>query len=270
MTDATPPAAPTPPPDAPATTTPDAPPPASSGSKVLTHLNLIVVPALCLGALAFMYSSLSSEIDALRESQRQIVSEMASMRRTPLVDLSTAPMRGNADAVVTLIEYSDYECPYCIRYSNETRPQIFADYVETGRIRYSFRDYPVDELHPAAIRAHEASRCALEQDRFWDLHPQLFSAPGTHGDDALRALADEAGLDMAAYDECFASGRSVADIRRTANEAAGMGANGTPAFFLGLYDPAVGQVRILRGITGAQPYEVFAQNIELLLQQAGQ
>lgn len=266
MTDL-PPTAPTPEPPDEAPAGGSAP---ESGSRVLAHLNLIVVPALCLAALGFMYQRLSGDIAELRESQRQLVAELASMRRTPLVDLSNAPMQGREDALVTLIEYSDYECPFCIRYSTETRPRIFEEYVDTGRIRYAFRDYPVDELHPQAIKAHEASRCALEQGRFWEMHPRLFSASGTHSDEALRALAAEVGLDMAAFDECYASGRSLGDIRRTADEALNMGGNGTPAFFLGLYDPAVGQVRILRGITGAQPFEVFAQNIELLLQQAGQ
>jgi predicted DsbA family dithiol-disulfide isomerase len=123
------------------------------------------------------------------------------------------------------------------------------------------------ELHPAAIRAHEASRCAGEQDRFWQMHTRLFSAPGTHGDDQLRARAQDAGLDLSAFDECLASGRTTADIRQVGNQAMTMGASGTPAFFLGVYDPALGQVRVLRGISGAQPYEVFAQTLDLLLQQ---
>lgn len=264
------------PPPTPAATSTDVPPQASTGagqgagagSKTVSHLNLIVVPALCLAALAFMYTRLDTRIEALRESQRQLAAEIASMRRTPLIDIAGAPARGSADALVTLIEYSDYECPFCIRYANDTRPRIEEEYVQTGRLRYVFRDFPVDELHPAAIRAHEASRCALEQGRFWELHVTLFSPPGTHGDDQLRERARDAGLDMSRFEACFASGRTVADIRRTASEAASMGASGTPAFFLGLYDPATGQVRILRGITGAQPYEVFQQTIDLLLQQA--
>lgn len=233
----------------------------------LRNLNLIVVPALCLGALGLMYTRLSSEIQDLQVSQRQLVSEVASLRRTPLIDLANAPTRGNQDAVVTMVEFSDYECPFCIKYFQEILPRIETDYIATGKIRYVFRDFPVDELHPAAIRAHEASRCADEQDRFWQMHTRLFSAPGTHGDDQLRARAQDAGLDLTAFDECLASGRTTADIRQVGNQAMAMGASGTPAFFLGVYDPALGQVRVLRGISGAQPYEVFAQTLDLLLQQ---
>lgn len=253
--------------------TPPAAPPASAAaapkppSSTMRNLNLIVVPALCLGALILMYSRLSGDIRDLQVSQLQLVSEVASLRRTPMLDLAAAPSRGGDDALVTMVEFSDYECPFCIKYFQEILPRIEENYISTGRIRYVFRDFPVDELHPAAIRAHEAGRCAGEQDRFWEMHTRLFSAPGTHGDDMLRARAGETGLDLTAFDECLGSGRTTADIRRVGGLAVSMGAAGTPAFFLGLYDPALGQVRVLRGISGAQPYEVFAQTIDLLLQQ---
>lgn len=252
--------------DAPGTLPADAAAP-KPPSTTLRNLNLIVVPALCLGALALMYSRLSSDISDLRISQQQLVTEVASLRRTPMIDLAGAPMRGDADAIVTMVEFSDYECPFCIKYFQEILPRIEENYISNGRIRYAFRDFPVDELHPAAIRAHEASRCAGEQDRFWDMHGRLFSAPGTHGDDQLRLRAEESGLDLGAFDACLASGRTTEDIRRVGNLAVTMGANGTPSFFLGLYDPALGQVRVLRGISGAQPYEVFEQTLELLLEQ---
>jgi protein-disulfide isomerase len=247
------------------TSAPEAAP--KTPSTTLRNLNLIVVPALCLGALGLMYTRLSGDIRDLQMSQRQLVTEVAALRRTPLIDLANAPIRGREDAVVTMVEFSDYECPFCIKYFQEILPRIETDYISTGKIRYAFRDLPVDELHPAAIRAHEASRCAGEQDRFWQMHTRLFSAPGTHGDDQLRARAQDAGLNLSAFDECLASGRTTADIRQVGNQAMTMGASGTPAFFLGVYDPALGQVRVLRGLSGAQPYEVFAPTLDLLLQQ---
>jgi protein-disulfide isomerase len=250
----------------PARTAPDAP---TARAGMLPYVTLLVVPVLCLGALWLVYSRLSGDIAELRESQRQLTSEIAALRRTPMIDISNAPVRGSEDAVVTLIEYSDYECPFCIKYFIETLPRLDAEYVQTGRLRYVFRDFPVDELHPAAIKAHEASRCAGEQGRFWEMHGRLFSPPGTHGTDALEAHARDVGVDMSRFSECLGSGRTVDDIRRVANEAVGLGASGTPSFFLGLHDPATGQVRVIRGITGAQPYEVFQQTIETLLAQAG-
>jgi protein-disulfide isomerase len=218
-------------------------------------------------ALAVMYRSQGAEIAALRESQRQLTSEIASMRRTPIIDVSGAPFRGPDSAIVTLIEYSDYECPYCITHFTKTMPEIEERLIKTGRVRYVFRDFPVDENHPEAIRAHQASRCAAEQGRFWEMHNRLFSAPGTHSADALASLASSVGLDPKLYQDCMASDRTTIAIRQTAQQAVSLGANGTPAFFIGLRDPATNQVRIYRAITGAQPIELFEQTIDLVAKQ---
>ncbi|MEZ5317885.1 MAG: DsbA family protein [Vicinamibacterales bacterium] len=228
----------------------------------------IALAVVALGALALVYTSLTREIAQLRTSLRLMTAEVAGMRRTPVVDVAGAPAKGSPDAVLTLIEYSDYECPFCIAHFQRTMPELQKKYIDTGFIRYVFRDFPVDENHPEAIRAHIASRCAGEQGRFWNLHDRLFSAPGTHTPEALAAKAAEAGLDTERYAACVASGRYTDDIRRVASQAVNMGANGTPAFFIGLRDPATDQVRIIRAISGAQPLSVFEQTFEVVRQQA--
>jgi protein-disulfide isomerase len=214
------------------------------------------------------YLQLSSEIDTLRESQRQLTQEIAGMRKSPIVDLAGVPWRGGRDAIVTLLEYSDYECPYCIRHFQQTMPELEANYIRPGKIRYAFRDNPVDQLHPQAIRAHEAARCAGDQGKYWEMHGRLFTGPGTHADEALIAHAQALTLALPDFQSCLTDGRHTTEIRRTSAEASSFGANGTPAFFLGLRDPATDQVRLMRAITGAQPYEVFAQAIEAMLKQA--
>lgn len=226
--------------------------------------------AILLAAGVGAYMKLSSEIETLRESQRQLTTELAGMRKSAIVDLAGVPWRGGQDAVVTLLEYSDYECPYCIRHFSVTMPQIDTNYIQTGRIRYAFRDNPVDQLHPQAIRAHEAARCAGDQGKYWEMHGRLFTGRGTHGDDALQGHAQALGLSAPDFTQCLESGRHTEDIRRTVAEANSFGATGTPAFFLGLRDPATDQIRLVRAITGAQPYEVFAQAIDSLLKQAQQ
>lgn len=223
--------------------------------------------AILLAAGVGGFMTLSSEIESLRESQRQLTAELAGMRKSPVVDLAGVPWRGGRDAVVTLLEYSDYECPYCIRHFAVTMPQIEKNYIQPGRIRYAFRDNPVDQLHPQAIRAHEAARCAGDLGKYWEMHGRLFTGPGTHADEALVDHAGALGLPAADFKTCLESGRHTEDIRRTVAEASSFGANGTPAFFLGLRDPATDQIRLTRAITGAQPYEVFAQALEAMLKE---
>ena len=217
----------------------------------------ILLPLIAVAISLAVWYRTRSDLEVIRDSQRALFSEMASLRRNAVIDLAGAPVVGSGDAVVTLIEFSDYECPFCIRHFQQTMPQLSENYIKTGKIRYAFRDFPVDQLHPEAIRAHEAAHCASEQNKFWDLHAKLFSAPGTHTPQALEARAGEAGLDLNAYRTCIASGRTTASIRANSAEAIDLGASGTPAFFVGLFDRATSQVKVTQAITGAQPLSVF-------------
>ena len=224
---------------------------------------IVSIGALAISAIAWFQSH--REIELLRSSHRELTAEVASMRRSPLLDITGAPSLGSEEAVVTLIEFSDYECPYCIKYFQETWPQIQADYVQTGKIRYVFKDFPVDQLHPEAIRAHEAAHCAGEQNKFWELHGRLFGKAGTHTPELLEERAAEAGLNLEAYRECVESDRYTKAIQQSVTQATELGATGTPAFFLGMRDRATGQVRLLQFISGAQPYATFAKTLDALL-----
>ena len=222
---------------------------------------LVGAALLCLGASAVMWVQTRVEIARLGDSVRRLATDVATLKREPIVDVSGAPARGRADQVVTMIEFSDYECPFCIRHFTQTMPLIQKQYIDTGRIRYVFRDFPIDELHPAAIRAHEAARCALEQGKFWELHDRLFSAPGSHGDDALKTRAAEAGLAPGEFASCLSSGRTLDAIRETGAIATGFGATGTPSFFIGRRDLTTNHVKIYQAITGAQSIDVFEKAI---------
>jgi protein-disulfide isomerase len=237
------------------------------------HLALLVgVVALTVVAIV-LYSQerslgdLIQQVANLRSEQERMAGQLTS--RTGFtsadVDVTGAPALGPADDVVTLIEFSDYECPFCIKYFTQTLPQIQANYIATGKIRYVFKDFPVDANHPMAIRAHEAAHCAMEQQKFWELHVKLFSAPGTHTPDQLVARATEAGLDVPAFKACIASGRTTAAIRASVAVAEQLGADGTPAFYLGTRDLATQHVHVVKMIDGAQSYSTFQQAIDELL-----
>ncbi len=243
--------------------TPDSSPPPDRGGQ---RLPLAVAAAAVIG-VAYVWFSLSNDITDLRERQRLLTEEVLSLRGSAMLDVAGAPARGSETAVLTVVEFSDYECPFCIKYAREILPEVDAAYIATGRVRYVFRDFPIDQLHPEAIRAHEAARCAGEQGRFWDLHYRLFSPPGSHTDAELEARAGEAGVSLPDWRACLASGRTRPAIEASIAAAEQLGATGTPTFFIGLRDPATDSVRVVRGITGAQPFEVFQQTLDAILAQ---
>jgi protein-disulfide isomerase len=164
------------------------------------------------------------------------------------VSTDGAPVKGPAAAPVTIVEFSDFHCPFCKRV-NPTLEQVVAQYGD--RVRIVFRDYPIDQLHPGARKAHEAARCAHEQGKFWAYHDLLFDkAPRATADD-LKTYAKQVGLDLAAFDTCVGSGKHVAAVKKDGEEGAQLGVNGTPAFFING-----------RPLSGAQPLEAFAQVID--------
>jgi len=259
-----------------------APPPAAAppvrppqkGSVFESLPMLAAGMALAIAAATWLLTSrqidqLRRDVADLQEANHQLTQQAADTRKSSavgkVIDVAGAPAKGPAGARVTLVEFSDYECPYCIRHFQQTMPQIQKNYIDTGKIRYVFRDFPIDQNHPQAIRAHEASRCALEQNKFWELHTRLFSAPGSHTPIALEDRAKEAGLDVAAFRACIASGRTTAPVRQTENIVESLGGTGTPWFFVGVRDPQTDRVRVVKPIGGAQPYEQFSAALDAAL-----
>ena len=227
----------------------------------------IVLPLISLAATLGLWLQTRHELTSLRADQRALLAELNAARGTPVIDITGAPVLGSQDAPVTLIEFADYKCPFCIRHFAQTMPMLEANYIRTGKVRYVFRDMPIDSLHPGSIRAHEAARCAIEQGRFWELHTRLFTAPGTHGDAALETRASEAGLNVDALRSCLASGRTEAAVRQSVAAAGQLGASGTPTFFVGVKDGSSDQIRVVQALAGAQPYSEFEKAIEVVRKQ---
>jgi protein-disulfide isomerase len=181
------------------------------------------------------------------------------------IDLSVegAASMGKADAGVTLIEFSDFQCPFCGRYVRDTLPEIKKTYVDTGKIRYVFRHYPIDSLHPQAVGSARTAVCAQAQGKFWPMHDRLFANPQDQSPDRLSEHATAVGLNMGAYKSCIAG--SAANVVTTDIAAAVAGnAMGTPAFFIGTNQPG-GAVRVVTTVYGAKPFAEFQTAIEQVL-----
>jgi protein-disulfide isomerase len=236
-------------------------PPTAAARKPAIRWNLIV-PIACVVITSALWLDARLQLRRLAASQQQLARDVADLRQMPIIDLTGAPALGSESARVGLIEFSDYECPFCIRHFTATMPQIARDLIETGRIRYVFRDFPIAEIHPGSPRAHEAARCANDQGRFWQMHTRLFSAPGTHTDATLETEARAAGLEPSGFLECLASGRHAGDVKASVAEVVGFGASGTPVFFVGTRDLATNHVEVLHVISGAQPFSAFKDAVD--------
>lgn len=170
------------------------------------------------------------------------------------VDVAGAPARGNPAAPVTIVEFSDFQCPFCVR----ARPSVKRVREAYGdKVRFVFRHFPLD-FHAQAQKAGEAAACAGEQGRFWEMHDALWANTSKLGVPDLKAHAAGLGLDGAAFDKCLDSGAHAATLAK--DEAAGRtyGVSGTPAFFVNG-----------RPLVGAQPFEAFQQVIDDELRRAG-
>lgn len=215
---------------------------------------------------------LKKEVEALKASQAQMAKQLGGARPQQQaralpasIDLTGAPFKGSATSTVALVEYSDYECPFCIRHYQQVMPQIQQAYIDTNKIRYMFRDFPIDELHPQSIRGHVAAHCASEQGKFWPMHDRLFSKAGTHTPEELAKRAAESGLNPAAFSACVAADKYSGLIRQSTALAISMGASGTPFFVVGKFDPATNKMTPLKAIPGAFPYAQFQQYIDAAL-----
>ncbi|MCA9477896.1 MAG: DsbA family protein [Nanoarchaeota archaeon] len=173
----------------------------------------------------------------------------------PTVDMSkfTGHTEGADDAPVTIVEWSDFECPYCGRFYSQTLGSIRSDYVDSGKVKIIFKNFPLS-FHPQAQKAAEAAECAGDQDMFWEMHDMLFEKGVTGGVDSFKQFAADLGLDTQKFNTCLDSGEKASITAADQAEGVANGITGTPGFIIN------GQK-----VSGAQPYAVFQQVIEAAL-----
>lgn len=214
----------------------------------------------------FEYAISLAEAGELEETFRRAAQQEAATRATATaqaaqpadVPLGDAPAKGSPDAPVTIVEYSDFQCPFCLRHFQQTMPQLEA-LIGAGQVRYIFKDFPIARTHPQAQKAHEAARCARElggDDAYWQMHDLIFANQDTWAGNpehvaVLKSLAAESGLDQETFDTCLDSGRYAGAVAADVSEGQNLGVSGTPTFFIN------GQ-----RLVGAQPFAVFQQAIE--------
>lgn len=162
------------------------------------------------------------------------------------------PMLGPADAPITIVEFSDYQCPFCSRWHDEVFGRMMEDY--QGQIRFVYRDFPLKSIHPEAVPAAVAANCAGAQDSYWEYHSALFGGEFGLGADSYLQYANKLGLDEASFSACLQDTAQHDEVEADFQFAAELGIQSTPTFFINGI-----------AIVGAQPYSVFKQVIDLEL-----
>jgi len=160
-------------------------------------------------------------------------------------------VKGNANAPVTIIEFSEYQCPFCGRFARDTLPSIVRDYVDTGKVKFVYRDFVV---HSSSQDAQEAAECAKEQDKFWEYHDVLYENQQNLDIESLKGYASDIGLETNSFNSCLNSRKYKDEVDKDTADGRTAGVRGTPTFFING-----------KKFVGAQPYEKFKTEIEAAL-----
>lgn len=176
-----------------------------------------------------------------------------SPAQTPDIEVSADkdPVKGEENAPVTIVEFSDFECSYCGRFYTQTLGLIEEEYIETGKVKFVYKDFPLTSIHSNAQKAAEAGECADEQGKFWEMHDKLFEEGVKGGVETFKEYAEEIGLNTEKFNECIDSGKMAEEVAEDLQEGQAAGIRGTPGFIVN------GQL-----ISGAQPFSAFKQVIE--------
>tara|TARA_Y100000310_G_C20683169_1_gene817314 strand:- start:63 stop:1589 length:1527 start_codon:yes stop_codon:yes gene_type:complete len=170
----------------------------------------------------------------------------------PIVDVSedNDPFLGDENAPVVIVSFEDYECPFCKRSFDQVLPQLKTEYIDTGKVKYVYRDFPLS-FHPNAQKAAESAECAGDQGKYWEMHEVIFNNQQAISVNDLKTYATQLGLDSNTFNSCLDSGEKTSEVQNDFNEGQNYDVSGTPTFFING-----------KRLVGAQPYSSFKSLID--------
>jgi len=247
--------------------------------KKTTLNGLIIALITIVGVAAFFagsYTSLNSNQisqedlnEAIAKLELKILQNQLSTKQPSeqvKISIDDDPVIGDPNAPITIIEFSDFQCPFCARFHTQTLPLILDEYIQEGKVKLVFRDFPIQSIHPNALPASVAAECAHEQGKFKEMHDALFENQNEWNKletvDALAMFsqyATEMKLEQQVFDACLTSGKYIEEIRNDLDNGRNYGVSGTPGFFVG--NDQIGYVEL----KGAQPFESFKKIIDAQL-----
>ena len=180
-----------------------------------------------------------------------------------LLSLEGATLKGKLTAPVIILEFSEFQCPFCARFAKLSLPELAKQYIETGKVLLAFRHLPLERIHPFAFRASEVALCAGTDGKFWPVHDALFREPKISSTDDVLSRAVSAGVNPSSLDGCLKGGQVAQRVRSDIELATSLGVSSTPVFLIGFQ--VENQLRVSEVLLGARPTADFGRAINALL-----
>ena len=184
-------------------------------------------------------------------SQPSAPTQPSAPSPTVQVSADDDPVKGDPNAPVEIIEFSDFQCPFCSRWYSDALPQIQKEYIDTGKVKLVYRDFPLSSIHPQATPAAEAAECAKEQGKFWEFHDKLFENQASLSTASYKQWAQELGLNTQQFNDCVDKKKYQREVTKDYQDGQAAGVTGTPSFFVNGIN-----------IRGAQPFSAFKTIID--------
>jgi len=234
-------------------------------AKIRSILDLLATLAIIATCGALLYSMFLTTRTGGGPSQPPAAAAANTPPPLPKepISLAEAITRGNAGAKVAIVEFSDFQCPYCGQFARETFPELEKSYIDSGKVLFAFRHLPLTRIHPFSQKASEAASCAGQQGRFWEMHDLLFGDQKALETESLLARAEKLGLDNTRFVACLA-GQMTNRIKNDTKLAADLKVSGTPTFLIGTVEQG-GHVKVSDRLSGAQPVKQFQAVLDRLL-----
>ncbi|HSW87601.1 MAG TPA: DsbA family protein [Candidatus Saccharimonadales bacterium] len=223
----------------------------------LYYVLLLIVFSFLLGSLSTKLQDKTAQTAATAQALNQPTQAAQPQGPAAHVDVDKGhfPTLGQENAKVTIVEFADPRCPFCKQWTDNTFPQLKSDYIDTGKVKFYFRNY--DFLGPSSVIAGNALECANEQGKFWDLHDYFYKNQPDESDtsmfttDKLSGIAGSLGMDSTQFSSCLSSNKDNAAVAQDLSEGQKAGVNGTPTFFVNG-----------TSLVGAQPYAALKTIID--------
>lgn len=248
--------------------------------KKSTFNGLVIGLIVVVGIAAFFAGSYFSNHNSDQISEKDLEDAMAKLElkilqnklptqqpKLPVkISADNDPTIGSPDAPITIIEFSDFQCPFCAKFYVQTLPSIMEEYIEQGKVKLVFRDFPIQNIHPNALPASVAAECANDQGKFKEMHDVLFDSQSQWSKQETSSAismfvqyASSIQLDEEEFTSCLTGGKHIDEIRKDLEDGRNYGVSGTPGFFVG--NDEIGYVEL----KGAQPFDSFKKIIDAQL-----